>query len=358
MEVIHGGDIYRNRVIHDFSVNINPLGVPKRVRESLERALDDCEHYPDPLAEKLRKALAEKDGVKPDQMVFGNGASELFFGISHALRPGKVVIPVPSFSEYEVSARAVGADVVYFQLLRERDFALDERIFSCLAEDVDLLYLANPNNPNGRLTDRDLLCSILQFCLERRIRVMLDECFIELTDAADAAGMLSELESYPNLILVRAFTKTYAIPGVRLGYLYCSDPEVVRSLESHLPAWNLSVFAEVAGVAACTETAYVEQAVRLIGQERALCRQALSDMGFEVFGSDVNFLLFRAGGPLDELLLKEGILIRSCAGYAGLAPGYFRMAVKLPEENRMLMETIARLSANKCIPQKNERNVK
>ncbi|MCD8148695.1 MAG: aminotransferase class I/II-fold pyridoxal phosphate-dependent enzyme [Clostridiales bacterium] len=342
-KVIHGGDIYRNEVIYDFSVNVNPLGVPERVRQSMADALNTCECYPDPLAEKLRTALSKKDGVKKEQIVFGNGASELFFGIVHALKPRKVLIPVPSFSEYEKSALAVGAEVINHRLSREKDFALDEDIFPGLSEDMDLLYLANPNNPNGRLTDREILLSVLRICRERGIRVVLDECFLELTAAGTTGSMLPELECYPNLILVRAFTKTYALPGVRLGYLCCADPEVVCALESHLPDWNLSVFAQAAGAAACKETAYVEQAVRLIEREREFCKTSLEQMGFRVCSSDANFLLFQADIPLDEILLKQGILIRNCSNYPGLGRGYFRIAVKRPEENRMLMKMIARV---------------
>ncbi|MCD8216446.1 MAG: aminotransferase class I/II-fold pyridoxal phosphate-dependent enzyme, partial [Clostridiales bacterium] len=205
-KVVHGGDIYRNQVIYDFSVNVNPLGVPERVRQSMEAALRDCACYPDPLAEKLRTALAQKDGVKEEQIVFGNGASELFFGIVHALKPKKVLIPIPSFSEYEKSALAVDAEVIYHRLSGEKDFALDEDIFSGLSEDIDLLYLANPNNPNGRLIDKEILLSILRFCRERGIRVVLDECFLELNAEGTTGSMLSERENYPNLILVRAFT--------------------------------------------------------------------------------------------------------------------------------------------------------
>lgn len=342
-KVVHGGDIYRNQVTYDFSVNVNPLGVPVRVRQSMAEALNACECYPDPLAEKLRKALSQKDGVKEEQIVFGNGASELFFGIVHALKPKKVLIPIPSFSEYEKSALAVGTEVIYHRLSGEKDFALDEDIFPSISEDIDLLYLANPNNPNGRLIDREILSAILRVCREHGTRVVLDECFLELTAAGTAGSMLSELENYPNLILVRAFTKTYALPGVRLGYLSCADPEAVCALESHLPDWNLSVFAQAAGVAACKETAYVEQAVRLIERERGFCKEFLEYMGFRVFLSDANFLLFRADTPLDEMLLKRGILIRNCSNYPGLGQGYFRVAVKRPEENRILMEMIAQL---------------
>ncbi len=342
-KVVHGGDIYRNQVIYDFSVNVNPLGVPERVRQSMEAALGDCECYPDPQAEKLRTALSQKDGVKEEQIVFGNGASELFFGIVHALKPKRVLIPIPSFSEYEKSALAVGAEVIYHRLSREKDFALEEDIFPCLSEDIDLLYLANPNNPNGRLIDRGLLLTILQICRERGIRLVLDECFLELTAVGKTGSMLSELERYPNLILVRAFTKTYALPGVRLGYLCCADQDVVCALETHLPDWNLSVFAQAAGVAACKESAYVEQAVRLIEQEREFCKKFLEHKGFCVFPSDANFLLFRTDVPLDEILLKRGILIRNCSNYPGLGQGYFRIAVKRPEENRMLMGMIAQL---------------
>ena len=174
MQTIHGGDIYRNRIQIDFSVNINPLGIPEEVKGALHQAVDVCMQYPDMEAEQLKEALSRKFCLPKTYFLPGNGASELFLGILHALKPKKVILPVPSFYGYAYTAKAVGSEVVCVPLKKEEDFLPGEELVLALQEDAELLFLANPNNPTGKLMKPAYLENVLEVCKEKNIYVVLD----------------------------------------------------------------------------------------------------------------------------------------------------------------------------------------
>lgn len=339
--MIHGGDIYRNRVIYDFSVNVNPLGVPTRVRDALIAAVDVCERYPDPYAQQLKDALSAWLCVPCERLLLGNGASELFMAVVHALRPRKCLIPTPSFYGYEYAAKASGAKVCYYAMKRENGFCLDQNIFFALEEDIDLLVIANPNNPVGNLLSLDFLERLVYECAKKEITVLLDECFIDF--CGPNYSMLTQFDNFQNLILARAFTKIFAIPGVRLGYLVSANKALTETISAHLPEWNLSAFAQAAGVACCEETDFIKQTVSYVEQEGAYLAEGLKKAGLTVFDHAANFILTYANAPLYQQLLKRGVLIRDCGNFRGLSEGYFRFAVKNRDENEKLLNAIGEL---------------
>lgn len=336
----HGGDIYRNRVELDFSVNVSPLGMPEGVRKALVQAVSHAEEYPDIRAEKVKNALEEALQVPKRRLVCGNGASELFMAVVHARKPEKIVLPVPSFSGYGRAAEAVGASVCCYEMKEEHNFSPQEDLFSSLTPDVDLLFLANPNNPAGKLADPAFLGTLFRHCRDRGIWVVLDECFLEFCEEEEKHTWLRKLESFPNLAVVRSFTKIYAIPGVRLGYLACADETAVREIQKHLPEWNLSVFAAYAGEAACREQEYKKKVVETVKTEREYLSHAFAGLGIRVFSSPADYLLLYTEIPLYEKLLKDGILIRDCAGFRGLGEGYYRISVKKHEDNVRLINAV------------------
>ena len=353
-EIIHGGDIYRNRVDADFSVNINPFGVPAPVREAMVRSLDDAEKYPDIRYEKLKCACAEKLGIKAEYLVFGNGSSELFMAVSHACRPKNTLIPVPSFYGYEHAFDASG--IRYYQMKEEDGFSLTDDFLAELDEDTDMVVLASPNNPTGALTGEALLLKILDTCREKKIRLVLDECFTEF--AGGEYSLISRVEEYPNLCIIRSFTKIYAIPSVRLGFLICADTDMIKAVNSCLPEWNVSGIAEAAGLACLSCDDYVKKSTEYVKTERQYLKEELIKCGMKVYDSSADFLLIRderfirnglpesesAGqGSLYRELLKEGILIRDCSNFRGLREGYYRIAVKTHKENMRLTDEIKKL---------------
>lgn len=341
----HGGDIYRNQIRLDFSVNTNPLGMPDSVREALHQAVEEAEHYPDIHAKELTKAVAERLRISEKRLVFGNGASELFHAVLHAVKPSKILIPVPSFLGYEEAAKAMDCEVIFYEMKKEEKFSLTERILDTLDESISLVFLANPNNPVGNLVEPELIFKIAEKCRQCDITLVLDECFMELTGKEMTHSFLNQLDEFPNVVVVRAFTKLYAIPGVRLGYLIC-EQTLAEKIRLQLPEWNLSVFAQRAGVAAIKEQEYVARAVVCIQTQRLFLREELKAAGCNVFDSDADYLLFYSEKKLYELFLQRGILIRDCSNFRGLQRGYYRIAVKSEEQNRIFADVLREIHGN------------
>ena len=347
-ENLHGGDIYRNQVTLDFSVNTNPSGVPQGVLSALTMAVAKSNTYPDPLAEKLTKAVAEWGGYEEDMLVFGNGASELFPAILRAIKPSEVLIPVPSFFGYERAAEQTEVPVTCVPMREEDGYTLQEEFLSHLTGEGGLVFLANPNNPVGNRVDADLLEQIAAVCLKKQTTLVIDECFLELSGAKENDSFVGKLEQYPNVIVIRAFTKLFAIPGVRLGYLIC-EKQLADRIRKQLPEWNLSVFAQEAGIACTKERQYVARSVAEIAKERAYLKMELERLHFHVFPSEANFLLFHSDRKIDlyKKLLERGILIRDCKNFRGLKPGCYRIAVKTAEENRQFVAALVELCEGK-----------
>lgn len=341
----HGGDIYRNQIRLDFSVNTNPLGMPDPVKEALHQAVEEAENYPDIRAQALSAAVAEQLQVRKEQLVFGNGASELFHAVLHAIKPSKILIPAPSFLGYEEAAKAIDCEVIFYEMKKEDNFCLTDRILDVLDENISLVFLANPNNPVGNLVEPELIFQIAEKCRQCDITLVLDECFMELTGKEQTYSFLKRLDEFPNVVVIRAFTKLYAIPGVRLGYLVC-EQNLAEKIRLQLPEWNLSVFAQRAGVAAIKEQEYIVRAVVCIQTQRQFLLEELQAAGCSVFDSDADYLLFYSEMPLYELFLQRGILIRDCSNFRGLQRGYYRIAVKSEEQNRMFAEVLREIHEN------------
>lgn len=343
---MHGGDCYRNSVKIDFSININPLGVSAEVKHALIRSVDAVSQYPDPDSAVLKNLLAEKLGIEEKNLVLGNGASELMMAVMHAIKPKRVLLAVPSFTGYGHVLEAVAAEAVYHYLKKEDDFRLTETFLDKIRNNTDLIVLTNPNNPTGRYIDRELLECILYKAERADAAVLIDECFMELSD--EPSRSLIEKAKLPGkAMILRAFTKSFAIPGVRLGYMVSGDKALIESIQRQLPEWNISVQAGYAGEAALRSTDSLEKAGSLIRKERAYLKRSLEAMDFEVCGSDTCFLLIRYDmeNDLYEELLKEGILIRKCDDYRGLDGSWYRIAVRKHEDNSILIDTIGKIIA-------------
>lgn len=336
-EMIHGGDIYRNKVELDFSININPAGVPDDMIAALHKAVDDSTCYPDMEAMELRNSISKLTGAERKEIICGNGASELFLAIVHALKPKKTVIPVPSFYGYEKAVLAGGGIIDWYQMSQEVNYCIDRGIIKRLNEDTDMLFLASPNNPVGNVIPKRLLEQILNHCHKKKIIVVLDECFMGFTEGQKKDSFLLRTKEFDNLILVSAFTKIFAIPGVRLGYLVCSNQIILDKIKNQLPEWNISGFAQKAGIAAKTQRKYLEESRKMIGEERRFLTEELKNLGVTVFSGEANYLMLWTSFSLYENLLQHKILIRDCSNFRGLMKGYYRISVKKREHNERLL---------------------
>lgn len=346
-EYTHGGDLlsaqrqYQGEVA-DFSANLNPLGMPESVRLAAAGAVRGAVHYPDPLCRELTGGIARRDGVEPGQVLCGNGAADLIFRLAFAERPRRALVTAPTFSEYEEAVSAVGGEMVYHRLSPHNGFGLTETVLEDLNGDIDIAFFCNPNNPTGCPIPQKLLEQILERSAAQGVRLVVDECFLALSDGAETAGLAGALKKYPNLVLLRAFTKCYAMPGLRLGYCLSSDSGLLDRLSRCAQPWSVSGPAQAAGLAALKETLHPLLARQMISGERVWLTGQLEDLGLRVFPSAANYLLFRAEGKPDlkERLLHRGVLIRSCASYVGLTGDYYRVAVRLRGENELLIRAM------------------
>lgn len=333
----HGGDIYSRKVDYDFSANINPLGMPESVKRILARKINDFEHYPDPYCSELVREIALYEEVEEDRIVCGNGAADLIYRIVQALRPENALIAVPTFSEYEKALRTAGCLINYHQLREEDEFEVREDIIEKI-DGNDMMFLCNPNNPTGKMVAPELMENIIKKCNETGCLLILDECFM---DFAEEKAKFSLEHNLKNVLLLKAFTKIYAMAGLRLGYVICPDLKIAEKIRSFGQCWSVSVPAQLAGATAIKEREYVSETVRLIVEERAFLSEKLRGFGFRVYESAVNFILFRCSLPLDSLLLeKKRIAVRRCDNFAGLEAGFFRIAVRTHEENEILISAI------------------
>ncbi len=341
---MHGGDIYRNNIYYDFSVNLNPLGVPQEVQWVLSEATKYASKYPDILHEKLVESTSKIFDIMRDDVVYGNGASELVMAICHAYHPKKAMIVSPCFLGYEICLKGAvpNCTIIKHQLLAENDFAIYQSITeTILVERPNLLFLTNPNNPNGLLMEKAVLTEVIKACEKAGTILVVDECFLPLTGKEKECSLAYNIVSHKSLIVLRAFTKSFAIPGVRLGYALCSRKSIADTIKSHLPEWNLSIFAQMAGVECLKHLEYIDEAVELIEKEREFLSDGLKDLKLKVFNSDANYILFKSENKtLKENLLLYNILIRDCSDYAGLEKGYYRIAVKQHNENEGLLSAL------------------
>ena len=248
---------------------------------------------------------------------------------------------MPSFSEYRSAISSADCTVEYYTLGQEDDFALTEAFLPVLnAFDGQLLMLCNPNNPTGQVIPPALLQEIAARCHEKHIFLFVDECFLDLTQDGDGLSLKGILGEMPDLLLLKAFTKSYGMAGLRLGYCLCGNPAVLQRMGMCSQAWNVSTPAQLAGAAALQEAEFLRRANEIIQKERPRMTAALEAMGLRVIPSKVNYLLFQAPRTLGAQLLSRGIQIRDCSNYPGLEQGWYRTAVKLPQQNQLLLDAI------------------
>ncbi len=336
-DYVHGGDIYQNRVTLDFSANVNPYGTPEPVKAAIRAAADKVDRYPDPYCLPLREALAARHGVLKEEVLCGNGAAELIFSFVSALKPGAALLPVPSFAEYETALLAQNVDPTFYPLERANGFRVTDRILDAIKEDTDALLLCSPNNPTGQSVDPDLLLRILDRCRETGTWLFLDECFVDLCDEDKAFSLIGSLRDGDRALILRAFTKTYGMAGVRLGYAVSKNRDLLFNMSAAVQPWNVSTVAQKAGLAALDCPDWAKQARDLFRTEKAYLIKELSALGVSVLPGDANYLLLSGVPGLYGRLLGKGVLVRDCENYRGLETGDVRIAVRTHAENAALI---------------------
>lgn len=330
----HGGDVYRNPIEYDFSINVNPLGMPLASIQAAHEGVVLTGRYPDYKAEQLCHAIAKAKQIPADRIIPGNGAAELLYVLGQTI-PEKALTIAPTFTGYAEAVAAGGGELTY---------ASDEQeLLAKLDDSIRLVFLCNPNNPTGTLFTREQILRVLAKAEAMQAYVCVDECFLPFLEEEASYSMLPYLAKHPRLLVLRAFTKIYCMAGLRLGYLACGDTELQSRIRAKLQPWNTSIPAQLAGIAALSDTEYLAKTRENLQAERAYLVPRLRELVAEVYDGYGNFLLFRDEPDLKERMLEVGVLIRACDDFEGLDDTYFRIGIRSHSENQEFIRRLARV---------------
>ena len=320
----------------DFSASINPLGFPHWLRPLISSQISALAHYPDPEARELIAALAAYHQIDPAQVIVGNGASELLYLLPQALAHKRLLVPVPSYGDYVAMAKVTGVPVDTLPLSAENEFQLNTAQLSATLTDDHLVIIGHPNNPTGKLC---AIQALRELILKRpRNHFIVDESFIDFTDPEHSLRR----QRPANLIIVQSMTKSWAIPGLRLGYAM-ADQKVVAAMRRLRPAWSVNTIAQAVGIRSLQDRDFLQRTRDYVRRQRLdLFSQLKAIRGLYPFSGAADFLLVRIDHPtidasiLAHKLLKKGIIIRVCANFQGLDKRYFRVAVRTSDEQQRL----------------------
>lgn len=368
MSYSHGGDIYgENNIKLDFSVNTNCLGMPEKIRNAVISSIETWEQYPDPLCRKISDAAemfyrADGTSFPKEWLVFGNGASDILYSLVMAIHPDKAFLLAPGFSEYEKALKMSDCEIKRFYLEEKNGFYAENiiekiienpDIISCDEKHNQIMILGNPNNPTGHAISAALMEKLAAVCQKNHIWLVIDECFQWFLDDRKNSSFVSKLtDQFINVIIINALTKICSMAGLRLGYGIIPNEELRHNLENFRQPWSVSAPAENGGAAAFLELAnhigenFLKKTTDNLKIERPWLKEQLEKLGFIVYPSETNFLLFRSpdddATDYKEECLRNEILIRSCNNFVGLDNRYYRVAVKKRLENEILITTLKR----------------
>lgn len=330
----HGGNYKYGKDILDFSSNINPIMPPVKLKEEIIKNWKIIASYPDPEAKDLTKSLANYWKIKEENILIGNGAVDLIYLITFGLKPEKILIFSPTFSEYERASRLINAKIKFaplgnnFELNFPKDFH------------PDLTFICNPNNPTGNLLikDRNLNFKSKFF--------VIDEAFMDFLLEQEKLTFIPEVVKNKRIIVIRSFTKFFSIPGLRLGYLV-AHKDMINLFKKYRVPWNVNAFAQIAGKVLINDKDCIPKTIKFIEKERRFLFSEINKIkNLQCFPSVTNFLLVKIKDKkltstiLKNRLISEKILIRDCSNFRGLDDKFIRAAVRLHKENLKLIEAL------------------
>lgn len=349
MKDLHGGNIYKfereGKEVLDFSSNINPLGVPQKFTDIAKENFDKLTNYPDPYYIELREKIGKYNSVTKENIIVGNGATEILFLYMRAVKPKKVLVLAPCFAEYERALKSVGAQIEYFELKEKNNFYPDIQTLKKKLEGqhYDLFLFCNPNNPTGQLIKFDDVKDLAAICKKQDMKIFIDEAFIEFVEnwKEKTAALLKNKDVF----IMRAFTKFFAIPGLRLGYGISFDEELMNKLQAEKEPWSVNTFANLAGLVMLDDKDYIKKSEKWMAEEKNFLYQELSkNKNLKVYKSECNFLLIKllttTSQEIQTKLLKKNILVRDASNFQFLDESYIRVAVKDREKNLKLIESL------------------
>lgn len=356
---LHGGNIYKagkqfnisKEDIIDFSSNINPLGIPESLKKAITNDFGMLQNYPDPDYSDLRQAIAEYNRTDNENILVGNGATELIFLFARSFKFKSALIAAPAFIEYGMALSRAGTKIEYFKLDERDAFCLNtDRLKKKLGKHYDLLVLCNPNNPTSGFTTSEYIEEVIATAKRTGTKVMLDESFIEFVDPNLTALNAEAFCKYDNVFILRSLTKFFAIPGLRLGYALAYNKDMRLKIKKCSEPWTVNQIADLAGRVLLKDKAYIEETVRIINEERNFLYDNISGIKWlKPYKPYANFLLLKiinnfTSSEIKAELLKHRLLIRDAANFKYLNNKFMRVAVKDRQSNELLLKQLRSLN--------------
>ncbi len=358
-EHFHGSDLekieayygIRKEDIISFSANVNPLGLSPKVKRELSEHIDCLTTYPDREYTSLRKAIGTYVNTNYENVLVGNGSTELISLFAKLCNPKNALIFGPTYSEYEHEIMLFGGSCNYFELEEKDNFIVNKnKLFEALSENVDLLVICNPNNPTSALIEHETMEEIVSYCSNSNINVIVDETYMEFVENFEAVTAISLVDEYRNLVVLRGISKFFASPGLRLGYGVTSNHELIAGIKSLQIPWSINSLAEVAGKLMFTDEEYIKETKNHIASERERVFEILSSIdALKVYKPTCNFILCKivnspvTAQELFDEAIKEGLMIRDCASFNFLDESFFRMCFMKREDDDKLLNIIKRV---------------
>lgn len=358
-EHFHGSDLEKIEQIYginkddiiSFSANVNPLGVSFRLKETLTKHLDAITTYPDREYTSLRKCIGTYVNTDYENIVVGNGSTELISLFIQITHPKKALIIGPTYSEYEREVSLGGGRSHYFSLTEASEFELDTTVLTEeLSHDVDLLILCNPNNPTSSVIKRQQMREVLDYCKRKSITVLVDETYVEFAENPEEVTAVPLTEFYNNIIILRGISKFFAAPGLRLGYAICGNRDLLKEINQKKNPWTINSLAAIAGEIMFTDEEYINETRELITKERnRVCHILSSSDHFKVYHAHANFVLVKilkdnlTSEDVFNAAIRQNLMIRDCSTFPFLSNKYFRFCFMKPEDNDKLLNVLLQL---------------
>ena len=346
---LHGGNIYKLKrdngiEVLDYSSNINPLGVPSSFKKAVIENFETLEKYPDIDYVELRTAIGNYNNCHIDNVVVGNGATEVLFLYMKAVKAKKVLIIAPTFAEYERAARAAGRDVKFFPL--SKDFSLNENMLLDFITDEDVVVMCNPNNPTGKFQNLEKIKKLADFLERKNKKLFIDEALIEFVD--NWKDKTAFLLKHKNVFILRALTKFFALPGVRLGYGLTYDEAILNEIKNIREPWSVNGVAEIAGKTMLLDTLYIHETENWIKKEKLWFYEELCKIdNIEVTPTETNFILVKLlndnAKSFRKKMIENGVLVRDASNFMFLDESYIRLAIKDRKKNEQVLEALRRV---------------
>ena len=338
--------------IINFASNVNPYGCSNKLKEHLINDINAIEHYPDRDYTLLRAAIAKYCNAVPENIVVGNGCSELINAFIQIISPESATIVSPTYSEYSHAVSIAGGKSNYFEMSENEDFRLNvEELMDSFSKDTNLLIICNPNNPTSKLINLSDIERIVKFCFSKNINVIIDETYIEFVSDPLSASAASLTNKYNNLSVLRGTSKFFCCPGLRLGYAITGNDILKNSLKNTMSPWTVSSLAESAGQFMFSDNNYISEISIKMNNERMRMYDFFNDSKiFKAYKPQANFILLKildsnlSSAEIFEKAIKSGLMIRDCSDFIGLSNRFIRFCFLNPDEDDKLITLLQSLN--------------